>query len=129
MTHGQMVNACMDLLEALRLNGLPVIASKTATVRAKLETGRYIDTGREGHADITACICGEYVQIECKVGRDKQRDGQQDMERYVKSAGGVYLLVNELQVIRDYLRARGLLTVKWEPKNRLGLCMESRVTK
>ena len=110
MTHGQMVNAALDLLEALRRNGLPIIASKTATVRAQLLSGRYIDTGRPGHADITACICGLYVQIECKAGRDTQKRDQQDMERYVKSAGGVYLLVSELAVLREYLRGAGLLT-------------------
>lgn len=109
MTHSQLVNACLDLLESLRLSGKPIIAAKTATVRAQLMSGRYIDTGRPGHSDITGCIDSEYVQIECKVGRDKQRYEQHDMERYVISAGGVYLLVNELSVLREYLRGRGLL--------------------
>ena len=108
VTHGELVTACFNLLEALRLSGKPVIAAKTATVTARLMSGRYLDTGRPGHADITACISGSYVQIECKTRQDTQHDNQRDMQQYVTLAGGTYL-IGGLAVVREYLRSRGLL--------------------
>ena len=109
MTHAQLVKSIMDLLEFLRLSGKPVLAAKTATCRTKLESGRYIDTGRPGWPDITACISGRLVMVECKVGRDTQRHAQIEMQGHCEAAGGFYLLATGLEPLRNYLRGEGLL--------------------
>ena len=47
--------------------------------------------------------------IECKIRHGVQRKEQQKVQRRWEKAGGVYLLVSELSMVREFLRARGLL--------------------
>lgn len=109
MTHAQLVTSAYNLLESLRLAGKPVLAAKTMTIQAQLITGRWIDTGRPGWPDLTAVISGNAVLIECKVGHDKQRKHQIDIQCACEAAGGVYLLCTGLEPLRAYLREKGLL--------------------
>ena len=110
MTESQIVKSVLDLLEALRRNGLPVIATRTNAGQVQTIQGRWIKLCDPGWGDITGCIAGIPVMIECKTRHGVARKEQLHARQKWEAAGGVYLLVNELQVIRDYLRARGLLT-------------------
>jgi hypothetical protein len=109
MQESQIVKACLDLLEALRRNGLPVIATRTNAGQIHTDTGRWVKLCDPGWGDITGCIAGVPVMIECKIRHGVQRKEQQKVQRRWEKAGGVYLLVSELSMVREFLRARGLL--------------------
>ncbi len=47
--------------------------------------------------------------IECKSDSGKQREAQIEFEREVTAAGHHYLLVRDVDTLRDWLRARGVI--------------------
>lgn len=58
---------------------------------------RIKSSGRKGTADISATIKGRSVKIEVKIGRDSQSDKQEEYQREVESAGGVYLIAKDFE--------------------------------
>lgn len=59
-----------------------------------VKLGRYVKGGStRGMADITAVVNGRHVSIEVKVGKDKPRTEQLDVQKKVERAGGVYIFV------------------------------------
>ena len=58
---------------------------------------------REGWPDISAIIDGRFVGIETKRLTGKQGKAQALIQAMIERAGGVYLLVNELGVLRRFL--------------------------
>lgn len=110
MAESQIIKSCLDLLEALRLAGAPVIATRTNAGKIRTIQGAWIKLCDEGWGDITGAIAGHPVMIECKRGRDGvHAANQQRMQSAWEAAGGVYLLVREMRVLRDYLRGIGVL--------------------
>jgi hypothetical protein len=57
-----------------------------------LEDERRVKVGREGVADILACIGGRFVAVEVKVDRDRQRPDQIAFQRAIEAASGLYVL-------------------------------------
>jgi hypothetical protein len=57
-----------------------------------LEDERRVKVGREGVADILACIGGRFVAVEVKVGHDRQRPDQIAFQRAIEAANGLYVL-------------------------------------
>lgn len=109
MKESQILKACLDLLESLRLAGHPVVATRTNSGKVQTVHGRWIELCRDGWGDVLACVRGVPVMIETKRASGKQRETQVKMQTMWEAAGGVYLLVNELRVLREYLRGAGIL--------------------
>ena len=103
------LKACLDLLESLRRAGKPIIATRTNSGKVQTIRGQWIKLCDAGTGDIMACIAGVPVMIETKCGRNGQEDTQIATQRKWELAGGVYLLVNKISDLRDYLRGEGLL--------------------
>jgi hypothetical protein len=51
--------------------------------------------GRSGIPDITACLRGLFVAIECKAGKNKPTELQERELADIQAAGGVALVINE----------------------------------
>lgn len=102
-----MQRPCLDLLESLRQHGAPIVATRTNTGLVKTIKGNWVQLCRDGWPDITACIEGRFVGIETKRSKnDRQRKTQEDAQEMIETAGGIYLLVNELGVLREYLNLK-----------------------
>jgi len=70
----------------MRVNTMGVYDAKRGKYR------RIWDVHSVGRADIIACMNGKYVEVEVKVGKDKQSENQAMHEEIVKHCGGVYIL-------------------------------------
>ena len=104
MKESQIQRACLDLLEALRINGSAVLATRTNAGKILSADGYWIHLCREGWPDITAVIDGRFVGIETKaLKRGRQSKAQKEMQEKIEAAGGVYLYVNKLAVLREFL--------------------------
>lgn len=57
---------------------------------------------RKGTADIDAIIAGKPVKIEIKVGRDKISDHQRAEQKRVEAAGGVYLVIKNMDEFYEW---------------------------
>jgi hypothetical protein len=94
--------ACLDLLESLSRQSKQIYATRTNSGMAVIN-GYRVQLCRPGWPDITACIGGKFVGIEVKKKGGKQSNAQKDAEKAIINAGGVYLLVDEIKVLKDYL--------------------------
>ena len=63
----------------------------------------------KGVADITGVIAGRYVEIEVKIGRDRQSEVQKAHQASVEAAGGIYFIAKTFDGFVDSLIQRGLL--------------------
>lgn len=80
------------------------VIAKTRTVNDYLMGGtrkattykRVRSSMQRGTADISATIFGKSVKIEIKVGRDKQSDYQRRYQEQVERAGGVYMIIRDM---------------------------------
>lgn len=72
----------------------------------RTQVGRYrylyhagiVTVGPEGVGDIEGILKrGRYFTVECKVGRDTQRDTQLAFERMVIKMGGLYVIARSVQ--------------------------------
>ena len=59
-------------------------------------------TGTRGSADISAVINGIAYKLEIKVGKDRQSDAQKSYESSIIKAGGVYLIVRNMDQFVDW---------------------------
>lgn len=100
MTHGDLVNACL-----LALTEEGVLAWDNQTGAAKIQD-RFIHFGLKGSSDILGCLppTGRLIGVECKVGRDRQRDRQKGFQKAVERCGGLYLLVRDVPSLRFLIR-------------------------
>lgn len=103
MRESQIQKACLDLLEALRLKGRAIYATRTNSGKVMTIDKRMVQLARPGWPDITAVIDGRFVGIETKQLTGKQRDSQKEAQQLIEAAGGVYLLVNKLEILRKFL--------------------------
>jgi hypothetical protein len=83
-----LVKACLDLLTAKR-----IFHYRQNSGALKTERGGFVRFGAVGVPDIIAVINGKYIGIECKVGKNKQSEGQKEFEVKLKKAGGDYWLI------------------------------------
>jgi hypothetical protein len=61
-------------------------------------------TSTRGSADIHSVINGKSVAIEVKWGRDRQSDDQKVYEQSVTAAGGVYLIIRNLEEFVEWYK-------------------------
>lgn len=61
------------------------------------------EIGRVGMPDIIVVYNGKFVGIECKFGNRKQTASQQEFEQQVKAAGGVYVVINDVDTYAKVL--------------------------
>lgn len=110
LSEDQVKKAVCDLLEVLKRQGKPVVWSRTNAGQIQTIDGYWIRLCEPGWPDITGIVAGDAVGIETKRPKTpKQRKTQTDMQEKWEFAGGIYLLVNNLEVLRAFLRERGLL--------------------
>ena len=109
MKESQIQAACKALLNSLRLAGKPVVVTRTNSGQVKTEGGYYFMGCTEGWPDLSAIVAGQFVGIETKRLKGKQRETQIKMQMQIEAAGGTYLLVDRMEVLRCYLVERGLL--------------------
>lgn len=102
MTHSDLVNAVLLHLSPMGL------AWKNSTGALKDATGRLVRYGLPGSSDVLACISGRMVGVECKVGRDRQREHQARFADALHRAGGIYILARSVEDVTERLTREGL---------------------
>lgn len=93
--------------ERISTTGRPIDKTKTSTdVIGRQRTIGSVEwipgTGTKGSADISATIYGRSIKIEIKYGKDKQSDYQKKYEQNITKAGGVYLIVKNMDSFIDW---------------------------
>lgn len=69
-----------------------------------MDLKRVIKYGFVGSADITGIMPdGKRVEIEIKVGKDRQRESQKIFEKVIKDCNGIYFVVDDKSSIKDQL--------------------------
>jgi hypothetical protein len=115
------LRACLDLLAAERIWHLRM---NTGAMKIGKRFTRF---GRPGTADILATPkvesadwCGLLIVrikaphplwIECKSDSGKQTEDQQFFQAEVEAQGHAYLLVRDVDTLRDWLKERGVVTI------------------
>ncbi|MFN3705305.1 MAG: VRR-NUC domain-containing protein [Thermoflexales bacterium] len=63
--------------------------------------------GRSGVPDIIACVCGQFVAIECKAGKNKPTALQVREIESIRRHGGRAMVVNEhnIDMVRHVIRS------------------------
>jgi hypothetical protein len=97
-THADLVNACLAYLQ---LKGIVAWANATTGIRrTDKRTGRsfWTKSKSKGAADIFGIIppTGQFLAVECKVGRDDLSDDQRAFIENVFKAGGVTVVVRDM---------------------------------
>ena len=59
-------------------------------------------TGTKGTADIAATVAGRSVKIEVKIGADRQSQAQQEYQKQVEAAGGIYIIARNFEGFYDW---------------------------
>lgn len=109
------LRACLDLLAAEK-----IFHRRWNTGAVRNESGRPVRFGQKGDADIQALIEVPYTRsdgkafhyvlwIECKSSTGKQSEDQKIFQCEVEQAGHYYLLVRDVDQLRDWLRERGFI--------------------
>ena len=109
MQESMIQKAVLNLLESLHRNGLRVFATRTNSGKAIGYSGNKIKLCRDGWPDVTACVNGKFVGIECKTKGGRLMKTQEKAKKSIEDAGGIYLIVRELKTLRDFLRREGVL--------------------
>ena len=69
-----------------------------------MDLKRVIKYGFVGSADITGIMPdGIRIEIEVKVGKDKQRESQKIFENVIRQCNGIYFIVDDKSNIKDQL--------------------------
>jgi|ERR1035437_6873497 hypothetical protein len=75
--------------------------SNQGTFSAKLN--RYIPTtAKKGLADVMGCYMGKNLNIEVKIGRDKQSEAQLKIQAEVTKAGGLYFIAHNFTDFKQW---------------------------
>lgn len=61
--------------------------------------------GRHGIPDVIACLNGHFLAVECKAGKGRTTALQDRELATITSAGGLTLVVSDVQESQDILRA------------------------
>lgn len=69
----------------------------------KLESGRFMKTGRPGLPDICAIKEGVFYGLEVKTAKGKQSQSQKYAEEQIKQAGGQYHVVRSIADVKEIM--------------------------
>jgi len=94
-----LVNSCLDYL-AIR----KIFAYRQNTGAFKNNKGGFYRYGVVGGTDIVIVIGGQYIGVECKVGKNKQSPGQKEFQKALEKANGLYWLVYTIDELIENLK-------------------------
>jgi len=77
---------------------------RTKSITAAMKKLVIISYGVVGWPDLTIIFYGIFIGVEIKVGKDKQREEQKNMENTLKRIGGAYILLTDKDTIENQLR-------------------------
>ena len=109
--HGELVNTILINLSKDFPQSIRAWSQNTGAV--KLEN-RFVRFGVAGQTDISGIIKGGYrLEIEVKVGKDRQREAQKNFEQMITKFGGVYILARDYKndvkkTVKKFIEARRL---------------------
>ena len=69
--------------------------------------GRRVRAAMPGAADIIACYHGVFLAVECKTRRGVQSDAQRRYQAAVELAGGIYVVIRDIEDLREAIAAIG----------------------
>ena len=100
MTHKQLKQA---IIREFRTRGdMRIWPNEPGRTQIK---GRWLQFGLKGQADITGIMLGgRRVEIEVKVGRDKQKPDQKNYQSVIERMGGLYVLARSVDDVREALK-------------------------
>lgn len=98
-TESSLVKVCLDLLAYEK-----VFAYRMNSGAFKNEKGGFYRMGITGAPDIVAVISGQYIGIECKVGKNKLSESQFSFGERLVKAGGRYLVIRNLEDLIQELK-------------------------
>lgn len=91
MLEKDLVNAC---LEILALKGIFSWRNNTGAFSGEYKgKKRFVRFGEVGSPDIIAVYDGQFIGVECKVGKNTQSEKQKEFQNKLEEAGGLYWLV------------------------------------
>jgi hypothetical protein len=95
-TEKQVQDECMFYLDMLERQGV-CYSIRTQSGAVKLDSGRFMKTGRKGCPDAVVCLKGMFIGIEFKKEKGgKWSETQQEAKEAIDRAGGKYLLITSL---------------------------------
>ncbi len=108
-THNGLIQCCVACIELMGGE-----ATKVSTTGRRITVGRteVKGSGREiwikgttknGTPDIRGTYNGLSLYVECKVGKDRQRDEQKAVEIQATQAGGIYILVRDFESFYQWI--------------------------
>jgi hypothetical protein len=77
---------------------------RTGSITQAMTKLQRITYGVNGFPDLAGIYYGIFIGIEIKVGKDKQRKEQKIMEKVIKEAGGIYILLTDKEPIESQLQ-------------------------
>lgn len=102
-THNGLIKCCVWCIELLGGEATKVSTTGRRITKGRTEvkgSGREIwikGTTKNGTPDIRGTYKGLSLYVECKVGKDRQRDEQKAVEIQATQAGGIYILVRDFE--------------------------------
>ena len=109
IAYGRMMGWCLSKISTTGVyrDGSKVVTDCLGNRRV-IGSGKWTKGGATlGVADVTGVIGGRYVEIEVKIGRDRQREDQRAHQLQVEAAGGKYIIVKSFD---DFLsKINGIL--------------------
>jgi len=94
-----------QILEYCNYKNLLFYRTQSGAIRT--ERGGLFKAGTPGCPDLTGCVDGRFVGVECKVGKNKQSDLQKRFEKLILEARGEYWLVYSLDEFIEKLKIYG----------------------
>ena len=89
------------ILDWLAWHGYP--AARTQAGAIETASGHYARQAPEGWPDITACVDGRFVAIECKAPRGRLRPSQVEMRARLEAAGALYIVARSVEDVEAAL--------------------------
>lgn len=89
------------ILEYLSLRGIFHYRQNSGAF--KTQTGGFYRFGEKGAPDVIAVINGKYIGIEVKDVKGVLNDNQKDFRDRLEKAGGVYLVVRNIDAFMDFI--------------------------
>lgn len=60
-------------------------------------------TSRKGLADVMGCYKGKNLNVEIKIGRDKQSEAQKKVQTEVTASGGLYFVAHNFSDFKEWI--------------------------
>ena len=98
-TEKETQSACLQLLEAMG-----VFHYRQNSGAFKAAHGSFIRFGSPGAPDIVAVIKGRYIGIEIKDLKAKQNENQLIFQGRLEKAGGVYIVIRNIDELINFLK-------------------------